>query len=508
MAASKSNFTLLHGSLIFFVMATIILGVTTYLGYKERGEALAVEAKARQDADAKNRTNVQYAEEIRALKEAIGHTDSEVGTNDPTNANSVLYKAQGDLEQFGGPGLAAGNYRDTLIRLRQELDRALGEVKSLTDKINDLNATNASLLTSYQGMASQHDDRKNQALQELAARVKSHQEELDAKIAEVTSIEAELQRVKTERDQLVKEYGDQIEKKNEAIENYRRQVVLLDEELQRVRKVSFEQPDGVIRTVDSSRGLVYINRGSNDYLPERTTFSVYSKAHHGVGRGQEYIKGAIEVTRIIGPDLAEARILRDTLADPISAGDPIFTPLWTPGRQERVAFVGRIDIDGDGYSDRETIFNRVRNTGADIVSWVDDEGVRHGGKLDIKTRYLVIGELDPKDASDPDSVKVAQDVAKHHGEMIEEARQHGVSVITLHDFAAQFGGDVLRNRTWRPGEPYPRTLKSGAASTAVNETIGDRSSAGTTSGVYGRRGQVEQPVSPGQTSKLFGGGRP
>lgn len=506
MAASKSNFTLLHFSLIFFVMASIILGVATYLGYKERGEAYTQLAAAKADASTKETSSKKYLGQIQALKELIGHVYDDVGLDDRSNVNTVLGAMEDDMARYGGT-LRESTYRDTIRRLRQEIDKALDANTALTAQIDDMRTEMTGLMAKYQGMVDQHEGAKNSAQSEVVSITENNQEEHDRKDAELQQKIGEIATLKAEKDQLINDHTQLIAAKDEEIGNYQRQVDLQNDKLKELLKVSFEHPDGLIRRVDSSSRLVWINRGSNDYLPLRTTFSVYNKAHHGVGRGQEHIKGAIEVTRIVAPDLAEARILNDTLTDPISAGDPIFTPLWTPGRQEKVAFVGAIDLDGDGHSDREMVFSRVRNSGAEVASWVDDEGVRHGqDKLDIDTRYLVIGDVEPpEDLDDPARKKAFDEINKYHQEMTEEARQHGVTVVNLADFLAHIGGGTVRNKTWRKGEPYPRLLKAGAASGTVNETIGDRSAAGTTSGVYGRGGRTEQPVSPGQTSKVFGG---
>ena len=44
---------------------------------------------------------------------------------------------------------------------------------------------------------------------------------------------------------------------------------------------------------------------------------------HGVGRGAEDVKGSIEVTKIIGAHLAEARMLKDDPAQPMAAIDKL-----------------------------------------------------------------------------------------------------------------------------------------------------------------------------------------
>jgi hypothetical protein len=88
--------------------------------------------------------------------------------------------------------------------------------------------------------------------------------------------------------------------------------------------------------------------------------------------------------------------------------------------------------------------------------------------------------------------------------MKKEARANGVRVIKMNDFLAYIGFHNKR-RTFLPGQDRPFTLKAGAASTAVNEPLGDRSSSGNVSGVNSKSKSSPQKASSGATSKVFGG---
>jgi hypothetical protein len=91
--------------------------------------------------------------------------------------------------------------------------------------------------------------------------------------------------------------------------------------------------------------------------------------------------------------------------------------------------------------------------------------------------------------------------------MRQEARLHGVKIISLNDFLSYIGYKPKR-RLFKPGQERPFNLKAGAASAGINEPIGDRASAGQVSGSYGGRNRpATQQTSPGTTSKLFGGGK-
>lgn len=80
---------------------------------------------------------------------------------------------------------------------------------------------------------------------------------------------------------------------------------------------------GVIQQVETKRGLVWINLGALDGLSIRAVFDVYSKVDTTAELQVTFEKGRIEVTRIVGPHLAEARIVDNAPNSRISPGDRI-----------------------------------------------------------------------------------------------------------------------------------------------------------------------------------------
>lgn len=153
--------------------------------------------------------------------------------------------------------------------------------------------------------------------------------------------------------------------------------------------------DGAITRVDQRLGLVWINLGEADGLKRQTTFSVYSRDNNGVGKGRR--KAAVEVVQVLGPHSAQARIVDDEIKDPIIRGDEIYTPLWRPGRPERFALAGFMDIDGDGEDDRQMIRELITMQGGVIDAEVDAQG-NLTGQLSYETRYAILGndaETDP-----------------------------------------------------------------------------------------------------------------
>ena len=90
--------------------------------------------------------------------------------------------------------------------------------------------------------------------------------------------------------------------------------------------------------------------------------------------GGEDIKGSIEVTRVLEAHLSEARILTKTSITPMAKGDPIYSPLWSPGHGEAFSVIGIIDLDGDGKDDRDLFDESVQTAGGTIDNDVDPTG--------------------------------------------------------------------------------------------------------------------------------------
>jgi hypothetical protein len=86
--------------------------------------------------------------------------------------------------------------------------------------------------------------------------------------------------------------------------------------------------------------------GSADSLRRQVTFSVYDADQHDAAKAEK--KGSIEVTRILGEHMAEARITEDDPKNPIITGDHVYSQVWHRGKKLRFALTGIIDFDNDG----------------------------------------------------------------------------------------------------------------------------------------------------------------
>src|SRR5581483_2017659 len=175
-------------------------------------------------------------------------------------------------------------------------------------------------------------------------------------------------------------------------------------------------------------------------------------------------KGQIEVTQILGDHMAEARILDSTLANPLLPGDKIYTPLWDPGRPERFAIAGKIDIDGDGKDDRDQLKSIIALSGGTIDAELSPEG-NLTGAISSDTRYLIEGP--PQDKARTAFEKLAAD-----------AKLMGVERIGIDKFLDHIG--------WRAGNELVRF----GTNSNIDKYAGEQPDGG-------------KPVSPGRTSDLF-----
>ena len=145
-----------------------------------------------------------------------------------------------------------------------------------------------------------------------------------------------------ERDKAVKDLTDKNAKLEHAVAN------LIEN--RKDEPESFEVADGRISYVNQN-GTVWINLGTGDSLRRQVTFSVFDSDLHDASKSKK--KGSIEVTRVLGDHMAEARITSDDPTNPILTGDKIYSQIWHRGKKLHFALTGLVDFDGDGKSDLE-----------------------------------------------------------------------------------------------------------------------------------------------------------
>jgi len=546
--ASKGTVGFKEISFIFTAMFTLILAVTSYMFRDDFKKSEAnLQAKTAEAGDAK-KLQMTYLDDINELKSKVGYPNvALVGRATETSRDSVLGSMVDDIKTLGGPELQRDSYAETLRAMKQKVDNLVSENRNLSEKNRQLSVEFLSAMKShYQDVASGHDARRKAAEGERDDANRTKETEIRKRDDQIvtlrgvnTNLQNSLKQTKDTYTKLKKDSEGQIGRL-EDINDF------LTDAVRKRERITYDRPDGLIRWVDNDSGLVWINLGRDDKLTTRTQFSIYKQTHRGVGRpsapantadddeasdaaderfspGFEDIKGSIEVTRVIGAHLSEARIIKRDIYDPIQPNDLIYTPLWAPGRPSAFAFVGLVDFDKDGASNRGELHEMISGIGGQIIHEVLDDGRRvfytefpseshdyteDDPTITLQMKYLVIGQIPDLSVAGSDLEKQQfREIIGHHKKMVAEARETAVRRINLSDFLAHIGY-VPRRRLFVPGlVDRPYNLKAGAVSGVVGGSVGDRTSSGKVSALFTRSKRLKkQPVSTGKTSGRFSPG--
>jgi hypothetical protein len=319
-------------------------------------------------------------------------------------------------------------------RLRNVLSRFFDENKKLTLNIAEENAEVKTLSERLLAVESQKD-----------AQVKKLQEEMDKvrqdMADERAKFEAEYARINTanktiddEMKELQKSHDDAIAELEKKLQQGENRMATLQLSIDKLRlgvpnPDQFAQPaDGMISSVDQRSGVVWVNLGSADGLRPQVTFAVAEAGLEDAAAAEK--KGAIEITQILGPHLAEARITEDDATNPLMPKDRIFSQVWDRGRKVGFGIAGFIDLDGDRVSDLEKLKSIIAASGG-IVDAAPNEAGQKEGELKVSTRYLILGE-NPNDPR-------LNELRTSWNELGSQAEELGVDTIALDEFLSLIG---------------------------------------------------------------------
>ncbi len=415
--ASSENQGLQIALIILFGLM-IVLSVTTFIFFKDYQEA---ETRATTDKTAADKAlgdlNVEKGN-VKILKELIGFKDAD--TMEAVTAGSTA-----DFTKYAS-ALPADKklYRDALEAVYASLQKVQADAKATSDQIVTLQAVNAAFEKSATEKVTAAEEARNKAVADLDAerakfmeaqkKAETDKKDLVDQLAKVQQEKAaEVEKVKKDLEVVQKKVGTELEL-NKG----------LAEKNKRLQGETFATDDGEVRSINLRTKAVWINVGRADDLRPQITFNVHAA---GLKPSDNIKKAKIEVTQILGEHLAEAKILEDSLEDPIVPGDKIFTPLWDPGRPEHFAIAGRIDFDGDQRDDHERLRNLIRLGGGVIDAEIQSDGSVKGA-LTVETRYLVLGPVDS-----------GTSYHEAYNAMIQQAKQFGTETLMVDKLLDRIG---------------------------------------------------------------------
>lgn len=370
-------------ALIAAVMLALILGVTTFLFYKQYDDQRAQAETAKNEKAAADQARADAEKANRELKRLLG-----VAETDDIAAISTV--ANDDFNRYGGASYKdEKNYRKMLAYLNSvvhERDLALADLKKTNDDLNKQ-------LRARAGITQPQIDA---ALAEAQARTKDLQAERDKFSQDRDTLNkdrdalaAKISTVRKEAETAVAEKDAKLNQAYTQVRYLQDMVRFKDDQVTRLTKPTFETADGQIVWVSQRDRTVWINLGSADGLPNLASFSVFPVDTANVANAPR--KGSIEVTEVVGDHLAKARILEDQNSEPIIPGDLIHTPIWSPGERKHFAIIGFIDLDDDDRSDLKQLLSLIRLNGGVVDAYQDENG-NQVGQITRETHYLIKGK--------------------------------------------------------------------------------------------------------------------
>jgi NAD-dependent DNA ligase len=190
--------------------------------------------------------------------------------------------------------------------------------------------------------------------------------------------------------------GDLEQKTKQSSENEAKLIAQVNEAqgqirtlVQRDAPILTEGPDGEVIIADN--GVAIVNRGKTAWLMPGTIFDVLGRAKGGA----TYKKGSIKVTNC-DDETARAAIVEENPRDPITKGDLIQSPIYSPNRQLHFVLIG--DFKKMGRSQAEAVLGKL--------------GAKVDAKVSSETNYLVVGApaAGQESLDDTEAVKTAKDL--------------------------------------------------------------------------------------------------
>jgi hypothetical protein len=410
-------------ALIVFVMLAIILGVTTYLFFRQYEEADIKATKNAADADKATKQALKSDEETAELRRLIG-----AAKTDKVDAITTTLFAE-DMKKFGGSYPEDSRfYHPLLEKLAKTVDDKNTELDKAKAQIAKLEADFATREAGKQPQIDEFKKAADEASKDRDSERAKYKSERDRIAQQEIKLRADFENARKDSAASMLKIEQKFQDAIAQMQKLLRINKGLSDRQQELTAQKFEIPSGEVRWVNQHTGTAWINLGRADALQRQVTFGVYQADVSDLTTGGR--KASVEVTQVLGDHLAEVRVFDDKLADPIMPGDKIYTPVWTAGEKRHFALAGFMDIRGNGKNDLQMVKDLITMNGGVIDCFLDEKG-KKVGDMTVNTRYLVFGQA-PSEKSQP---AMTAGVTK----MVNEAEKFGVQKIQLNDLIQRMG---------------------------------------------------------------------
>ena len=309
--------------LIVFVMLAVVLGTSLYLEFKKVDEATRAVAVANLDKEKAVGEKKAVEDESKALKTLIGFPERSTEEIKKQFAADLQSYGEGNVDtQAGRSDAGAASYSHLLAGMRAVIEQRTSELIHCKDQAAEQQRQfKAHEAARDAVVAAINDAYKN--LDELIKKIGDvygkGQQATAAQVAELVRIANESKKMAIEA----------LAKADAVAAAAKRELQKKDEEIARLKDTishlaspgDYVLP-GAITAASQQTKTVWFNRGSADGVQPQMNFVVCAAGATSQAKGVK--KGTIEVTQVTGEHTAEAHILDDKIADPITTGDVVF----------------------------------------------------------------------------------------------------------------------------------------------------------------------------------------
>lgn len=365
----------------------------------------------------------------------IAKIDTELKPDMPKNPPSNIAKALEPVTNYPNYQAALKTTHDLLREFSDQIAKLDKDKKELEEQLKSARAQYSAENKKFQDLAAAAAKDKLTEVANFEGVVKEKSVDIENTQRRLSATMSQLAQASLDNKRSTDKLTQENRELRDNLTNVRRQE---DQKSQ----IKFQHVDGkVVELTDGGRSTV-IDIGYAEGLLTGLTFGIYGRDRGG--NPNELPKAACEIVRIIDDHRSVAKLSLEQLNNPVLPGDLLYNPVWSPGDKQGIAFVGVIHL-GRGNEDESDAFKKlVEANGGKIDSYMDLATGQVKGNINVKTQWLVIGDIpepDEKtsDTYDKSKTELFSKLSKASSTMREAAKSNGVRIISLRNFLTYMG---------------------------------------------------------------------
>ncbi len=473
--ASSSDSQGLKIAVAAFVTLTVILAVTSYFLYSNYSQAtVQLEAAAKKAQDSQTAANLaltQYEE----MRKRIG---SRADDFDPAKAEIVaeqkkiddditalLAQANEAISKIQAAGASTPELDDTKLKVQQissayltepnknyisslarlkdllkamsmvdlEVTRDYAALKKNLESTNTINQSGLDVATKGLNDAKkdlEDEHKKHEAERgELLTKVDQYQTDISKQATEIATLNTTIR-------QKDEDYGKKLRLAQDTLREYR-------DQLERKETV-LDSPDGRLTYVDYGRFEVRTSLSHQQGVRPQMSFTIFDKNAPGIPTDKP--KGTIELV-YVGENYSIGKIVKTfNMIEPMTAGDIVYSPAWSPNDPMRFALIGKMDVNRDGRDDRADLKRMIMAAGGIIdYDLPPAEAGKESGQLTGRDAWYVFDDRMPFvlefKTGKEGTTSEQEEFLKKQSEAIKEARLLGVRPMAIGRLLTYLGYD-------------------------------------------------------------------